>query len=71
MAVAEARCNFQAQLDQTRAESQRRDVEAKQKMNEIAVNLANLTDELNQFKPASVAEVSGVINYYPVLWRRK
>ena len=28
-------------------------------MNEIAVNLANLTDQLNQFKPASVAEVSG------------
>ena len=28
-------------------------------MNEIAVNLANLTNQLNQFKPASVAEVSG------------
>ena len=28
-------------------------------MNEIAVNLANLTDQLNQFKPASVAEISG------------
>ena len=34
MAVAEARRDFQAQLDQTRAESQRRDVEGtKQKMN--------------------------------------
>ena len=28
-------------------------------MDEIAVNLATLTDQLNQFKPASVAEVSG------------
>ena len=27
-------------------------------MNEIVVNLANLTNQLNQFKPASVAEVS-------------
>ena len=59
MAIAEARRDFQAQLDQTRAESQRRDAEAKQKMNEIAVNLANLTDQLNKFKPASVAEVLG------------
>ena len=58
MAVAEARRNFQAQLDQTRAESQHRDAKAQQKMNEIAVNLANLTDQLNKFKPASVAEVS-------------
>ena len=59
MAVVEARRNFQAQLDQTRAESQCKDAEAKQKMDEIAVNLATLTDQLNQFKPASVAEVSG------------
>ena len=28
-------------------------------MDEIAVNLATLTDQLDQFKPASVAEVSG------------
>ena len=40
-------------------ESQCRDAEAQQKMNEIALNLANLTDQLNQFKPASVAEVLG------------
>ena len=59
MAVAEARRDFQAQLDQARAELQCKDAEAKQKMDEIAVNLATLTDQLNQFKPASVAEVSG------------
>ena len=44
MAMAEVRSEFQAQLDQTRAESLRRDTEAKQKMNEIAVNLTTLTD---------------------------
>ena len=59
MVVAEVRRNFQAQLDQTRVESQRRDADAKQKMDEIAVNLATLTNQLNQFKPASVADVSG------------
>ena len=59
MAVAEACRNFQAQLDQTCAESQRRDAEANQKMDEIAVNLATLIDQLNRFKPASVADVLG------------
>ena len=62
MAVAEARSEFQAQLDHTRAESQCRDADTKQKMDEIAVNLATLTDQLNRFKPASVAEVSGSQN---------
>ena len=47
IAVAEARRDFQAQLDQTHAELQGRDAEAKQKMDEIAVNLATLTDQLN------------------------
>ena len=28
-------------------------------MDEIAANLATLTDQLNRFKPASVADVSG------------
>ena len=59
MAMAEVRSEFQAQLDQTRVESLRRDTEAKEKMNEIAVNLTTLTEQLNQFKPASVAEVTG------------
>ena len=70
MAVAEARRYFQAQLDQTRAESQCKDAEAKQKMDEIAVNLPTLTDQLNQFKPAVWLRSREVKNYYPVLWRR-
>ena len=53
------RCDFQAQLEQTRAESQRRDADAKRQMDEIAANLATLTNQLNRFKPASVADVSG------------
>ena len=44
MVMAEAHRDFQAQLDQTRAELPRRDAESKQKMDEIAVNLATLTD---------------------------
>ena len=59
MAVADVRCNFQAQLERTRAESQRRDTNAKRQMDEIAVNLATLTNQLNRFKPTSVADVLG------------
>ena len=62
MAMAKVRSEFQAQLDQTRAESLHRDEEAKQKMNEIAVNLSTLTTQLNQFKPASADEVAGSQN---------
>ena len=58
MAVAEARRKFQAQLMQTHAQSQRRDVDTKRQMEEIAANLATLTDQLNRFKPASVDDVS-------------
>ena len=59
VAVAETRSDLQAQIEQTRAESQRRDAEQKLRMDEIAANLATLTDQLNRFKPASVADVSG------------
>ena len=62
MAMAEVRSEFQSQLDQIRAESLRRDAKARQKMNEIAVNLTTLIEQLNQFKPASVAEVTGTQN---------
>ena len=51
--------SFQAQLEQTCAESQHRDADAKRQMDEIAANLATLTNQLNRFKPASVADVSG------------
>ena len=59
VAVAETRSDLQAQIEQTRAESQRRDAEQKLRMEEIAANLATLTDQLNRFRPASAAEVSG------------
>ena len=68
--MAEVRSEFQAQLDQTRAESLRTDVEARQKMNEIVVNLTTLTEQLNQFKPASVAEVTGSQICYLVLLKK-
>ena len=59
MAVAEVRRDFQAQLEQTRAELQRRDADAKWQMDEIAASLTTLTNQLNRFKLASVADVSG------------
>ena len=59
MAVADAHRKFLAQLDRTHAESQRRDADAKRQMDEIAANLATLTDQLNRFKPASVEDVLG------------
>ena len=58
-AVADVRRELQAQLDLNRAESQCRDVDARKQMAGIAANLATLTDQLNRFKPASVADVSG------------
>ena len=50
MAMAEVRSEFQAQLDQTRVKSLRRDAEARQKMNEIAVNLTTLTEQLKSIQ---------------------
>ena len=58
MAVADARRGFQAQIELTRAESQRRDAEAQGRMAEIAVNLATLTDQLNRLKSVSTADVA-------------
>ena len=67
MAVADVRRSFQAQLEQTRGELQRRDADAKRQMDEIAANLATLTNQLNRFKPASVQMSRVVRNNYPVL----
>ena len=58
-AVADVRRELQAQLELNRAESQRRDADAREQMAEIVANLATLMDQLNRFKPASVADVSG------------
>ena len=59
MVIAEARRNFQAQLEHNRAESQHRDADTKKHMDEIAARLTTLTDQLNRFKPVRVADVSG------------
>ena len=59
IAVADVHRELQAQLDLNRVESQRRDADTRKQMVEIAANLATLTDQLNRFKPASVADVSG------------
>ena len=59
LAVAEARNDFKAQLDQTRAELQRREEGMKCQVEEVAQGLSNLTEQLNSFKPASVGQVQG------------
>ena len=59
LAVAEAQNDFKAQLDQTRAESQRRAEEMKRQVDKVAQGLSNLTEQLNSFKPASVGQVQG------------
>ena len=51
------RQDVQAQLEQNRADAQRRDEEAHRKVDEIAVELANLTKQLNKFKLVSEAVV--------------
>ena len=58
-AVADVRRDIQAQLEQNRADSQRRDAESKVKVDKIAADLATLTEQLNQFKPASTSDVMG------------
>ena len=57
MAVGDARRGFQAQIELTRAELQCKDADVRKQMAEIAANLAALTNQLNKFKPASVADV--------------
>ena len=51
--------NIQAQIEQIRADAQRGDEEVKRQVGEIAIDLATLTDQLNQFKPASTVDVTG------------
>ena len=59
MAVEDARHEFQVQIELTRTESQRREMEARKQMAEIAANLATLTEQLNRYKPVSVVDVAG------------
>ena len=45
--------DVQAQIEQNRADAQRRDEEARHKVGEIAMELVNITKKLNEFKPVS------------------
>ena len=51
------RQDVQVQLEQNRVDAQRRDEETGCKVDEIVVELANLTKQLNEFKPVSEAVV--------------
>ena len=57
--VAETCAGIQTQMNQVQAESVRRYEENQQKMNEIDAKLALLTEQLNQYRPASVTDVEG------------
>ena len=57
MAVADTRSDLEAQLDQIRAESLRRDADSEKRLYEISNNLSVLTEQLNKFHPASAASV--------------
>ena len=52
--VEDVRRESQAQFDQIRADSQRKEAETKRQVEEIAKGLETLTAQLNSFKPASV-----------------
>ena len=58
-AIADVRRKIQAQLEQTRADLQRRDAESKLQVDKIAADLATLTEYLNRFKPAGVTKIVG------------
>ena len=58
-AVENVRREFQAQFDQTRADSQRKEEETKRQVDQIAEGWKTLTEQLNSFKPASVGQVQG------------
>ena len=52
-AVEGIRCEVQAQINQTRTDSQRKEEEMRRQVEQIAEGLKTLTEQLNQFKPAS------------------
>ena len=51
--VEGVRRDIQAQMDQNRADALRREDEAQKRVQEISNQLKTLTEQLNQFKPAS------------------
>ena len=54
------RREVQAQIEQNRVKAQRRDEETQQMVNKIFAGLEQLTKQLNEFRPASEANVGGV-----------
>ena len=52
-AVEGIRCEVQAQINQTRTDSQRKEEETRRQVEQIAEGLKTLTEQLNQFKIAS------------------
>ena len=52
-AVEGVRRDIQAQIEQNRTDTLRREQEAQNKITEISQQLQNLTDQLNKFQPAS------------------
>ena len=58
-AVEDVRREFQAQIDQTRVDSQQKEEETRRQVDQIAKGLETLTEQLNSFKPASVVQVEG------------
>ena len=59
-AVEGMRRDVQAQIEQTRADAQWHDEDAQRKVDRIAVELATLTKQLNEFKPVSQDNVEVV-----------
>ena len=57
--VSEMHARMQAQLDEARAEAACRDATNKAQMQDISVQLAILTEQLNRYRPASVKDVEG------------
>ena len=59
VAVEDVRRELQAQFEQTRADSRRKQEEMERQVAEVAKGLESLTQQLNLFKPASVDQVKG------------
>ena len=60
IAVEGMRRDVQVQLEQNRMDALRRDEESQHKVEQIAAQLQKLTEQLNQFRPASEENVGGV-----------
>ena len=58
-AVEDVCCEVQAQIDQTRTDSQQKEEETRRQVDQIVKGLETLTEQLNSFKPASVVQVEG------------